>query len=90
MAPSVFKMLNPFAFIMAFGAGLLVVYMTQPKPKVVIRFPTPLNAGKIIYREDGECYKYKVEEVKCDEYDKSAVIEQPSVPKAVNYAAIGK
>jgi hypothetical protein len=72
----IFSYLNPLAFVLAFGVGLLFVYITNPKIKVVIKFPTPLNAGKVIYRDNGECYKYKVEEVDCDSYS-TVMKEQP-------------
>lgn len=53
-------------FIIAFAIGMLVVYTTVPKPDVIIKYPTPENAGKIIYKDDaGVCYKYRAEEVDC-------------------------
>lgn len=64
----IFSFLDPLAFIVAFGMGLMLVYVTNPRPRVVIKFPTPLNAGKVVYREDGECYRYSAEEVDCDSY----------------------
>lgn len=72
----IFSKLNPFAFVLAFGAGLMVVYVTNPRPTLVVKFPTPMNAGKVIYRENGECYVYKHEEVDCDSYS-GVVRDQP-------------
>lgn len=45
----VWSFLNAPAFIIALGIGLMVTYVTVPPPKVVIKFPTPFNAGKIVY-----------------------------------------
>ena len=65
-----------FAFIIAFSVGIFYVYIATPKPKIVIKYPTPYNANKIVYRNDNDvCYKYKVSEVKCS--DKA--IEQPMI-----------
>ncbi len=40
---------NGPVFIIALGIGLLVTYVTVPAPKLVIQFPTPFNAGKVVY-----------------------------------------
>lgn len=71
----VFKF-NFLAFIIAFAIGIFYVYISTPKPKIVIKYPTPYNSNKIVYRNDNDvCYKYIVEEVKCT--DKA--IEQPII-----------
>jgi hypothetical protein len=51
---SVWSFLNGPVFVVALGAGLLVTYMTVPPPKIVIKFPTPYNAGKIVYEGSPE------------------------------------
>jgi len=67
---------NFIAFIIAFAIGILYVYISTPKPKIVIKYPTPYNSNKIVYRNDNDiCYKYQVEEIKCT--DKA--IEQPII-----------
>jgi hypothetical protein len=59
---------NFFAFIIAFAIGILYVYVSAPKPKIIIKYPTPFNADKIVYKNENDiCYKYKVEEVKCND-----------------------
>jgi len=63
---SLFSYINPFAFVVAFGAGLLLTYTVVPPPSVVVKFPTPYNAGRVTYRaEDNNCYKYRADEVAC-------------------------
>jgi hypothetical protein len=68
---------NIFAFIIAFSIGILYVYISTPKPVVIIKYPTPYNANKIVYRNPNSemCYKYEVEEVKCSQN----TIEQPII-----------
>jgi hypothetical protein len=53
-------------FFVAFSVGILYVYLVHPKPPVVIKFPTPLNAGKVIYKDtSGTCYVYNAKPTKC-------------------------
>ena len=40
------------SFIISFCIGILLVYLLTPIPKIIIRYPTPENAGKIIYKDD--------------------------------------
>lgn len=63
-----FGKLNPLAFAVSLGIGLMIVYMTAPRPRRVVRFPSPLNEGKTIYRDAQKgCYVYQSEKVACDE-----------------------
>jgi len=67
---------NIIAFIIAFAIGILFVYLSAPKQKIIIKYPNPYNSDKVVYRGDNDiCYKYKAKEVKC--VDKA--IEQPIV-----------
>ena len=71
----VFKF-NYITFILAFTLGIIYVLISVPKTRKIIKYPTPYNCNKIIYRGlSGECYKFKVEEVSCN--DKS--IAQPII-----------
>lgn len=59
--------LNYVSFFIAFALGIFYVYISAPKQRVVIKYPTPYNADKIYYQnDDNVCYKYKVQEVKCN------------------------
>ena len=61
-----FDFIDPFYFLMALCVGLLYTYVSTPPPHVVVKYPTPFNAGKITYVDDaGVCYKYKVEPKQC-------------------------
>jgi hypothetical protein len=61
-----FGYINPLYFFIALCVGLLYTYITTPPPHIVVKYPTPFNAGQITYLDDaGVCYKYKVEPKQC-------------------------
>lgn len=64
---NIIQQIDPFYFILALAIGLFFVYITNDNvPDVILMYPTPDNAGKIIYKDNGNvCYKYKSEEIKC-------------------------
>ena len=46
--------------------GFLIIYLTSPPPKVVIKYPTIENIGNTTYvDENGQCYKYYAREISC-------------------------
>lgn len=68
--------LNIFSFFAAFLIGLLYVYIDTPKTRNIIKYPTPYNANKMVYKGlTNECYKFKATEVKC----KPNAIPQPII-----------
>lgn len=65
--------IDPKVFLTSLAVGLLYAYLTTPYPKIVYKYPTPYNAGKITYIDDANvCYKYKVTKVACP-LDKSKI-----------------
>ena len=53
-----------FIFILLFG--LLYVYMTEPKLKQVVVYPTPDNESKFQFRDKiDNCFQLKQNTVKC-------------------------
>lgn len=69
--------IRPVYFFAAFAIGLLFAYIITPSPQVVVKFPSPFNAGKIVYKDKAEnCYKYNAEEVQCPS-DPSRISPQP-------------
>lgn len=75
------KFVNPLIFIIAFAISILVVYILQPDPVVVYKFPNPENAGKYTYQDESKnCYKYEANEVKCPS-DPSLILEHPIIIK---------
>lgn len=72
-----FNKLNPFVFIVSFAVGIFMCYITYPAPQIIIKHPTPDNAGKVIYTDEEEnCFKYKAEEVKCPA-DTNKIMKHP-------------
>lgn len=60
--------IRPLYFFISFAIGLLLVYLIQPSPKVVVKFPSPYNAGNITYKDSNDsCYKFDAVKVACDE-----------------------
>ena len=73
----VLQYMEPIYFIIAFSIGIFISYIFAPEPQIVIQYPTPENAGKIIYQDDaGVCYKYRKVDVQCPK-DKTKVKKLP-------------
>ena len=54
------------AFFISLALGLLFFYVIAPQKRIVIKYPNPENAGKVIYKDSNEnCFKFKAEEVTC-------------------------
>jgi len=71
--------INPLAFFIAFGIGIFFTYIFAKPKKIVIQWPNPENAGKLIYRHEENkdtCYKYEANETKCPE-DSSQIYYMP-------------
>jgi len=63
---NLFKYFDPFYFFIALFLGLFMCYVTSPTPEVIVQYPTPENADKMVYKDDtGNCYKFESSEVKC-------------------------
>lgn len=73
----VFEHIQPFYFIVSFAFGIFLSYIFTPSPQIVIKYPTPQNAGHITYMDDGGvCYRYEAVEVNCPE-DKTMIKTLP-------------
>ena len=71
--------INPIVFIISFAVAILFVYILQPDPIVVKKFPNPENSGKFTYQDDEKnCYKYESKEVKCPS-DPNLILEHPLI-----------
>ena len=67
---------NIIAFVIALAFGLFYAYMDVPKERLVIKYPTPYNVNKKIYKGlNDECYKFNATEVQCN----SNSIPQPII-----------
>ena len=55
-----------FIFTMSFFIGIYFVYITAPKPNVIIKYPTLKNVNKLKYIDnDNRCYKFAPKEIDC-------------------------
>ena len=69
--------IDPLYFLIGLFLGILYNYLEDPEPEVIYKYPTPDNAGKIIYQDKaGVCYKYKSKKVDCP-LDKDKMSRQP-------------
>lgn len=66
---SVFSKLNPAAFFIALCMGLLLCYITNPPPQILIKYP--FQDQNIKKRKDGSCFRYTLEEVECPRDEKN-------------------
>ncbi len=56
-----------FPLLLGLVIGVVAILMIKPEKEVVYKYPTPQNAGKIVYKDkNGVCYKYSSKEVNCD------------------------
>ena len=73
--------INPIVFIIAFIIAIGVVYILQPEPIKVYKFPNPDNVGKYTYQDETKnCYKYESNEVKCPS-DPNLILDHPLIIK---------
>lgn len=57
---------NFTAFFLAFALGLFYVYVQAPRAKVIIQYPNPYNAGKIVYRDSANtCFIFNAHRAQC-------------------------
>lgn len=57
---------NAWAFWLALALGMLVAYTLAPTPRLIYKYPTPENAGKVTYADkNGVCYRYRAVPVSC-------------------------
>lgn len=69
--------LNWPVFLVSFGIGILYIYIANPPPKIILKFPSPYNAGKVIYRDKADdCFVFDAERLECPK-DGKQVKKQP-------------
>lgn len=68
--------INFYSFFIAFFIGIFYVYINAPQKRMIIKYPTPYNSDKLVYRgQTGDCYKFHAEEVNCSKNS----VEQPII-----------
>lgn len=55
-----------FYIILGLFLGFFIIYITSPKPRVILKYPTIENINNTTYiDEKGQCYKYYAIEIPC-------------------------
>ena len=72
---NIFNKINIPIFFVAFIFGLFMCYITNPKPKIIIKYPTP-DGDDVFIDDSNSCYKYISEEIECPK-DKNLINEIP-------------
>jgi len=61
----IFNLINPYIFLISFFIGIFIVYITMPKPEIILQYPRPDNEH-LVYQDDAEmCYKMKGQKIDC-------------------------
>ena len=64
-----------FWFIIAFGVGMFLAYISTPIPDIIYKYPTPENSNTTIYSDNANnCYKYQSNKTDCPKDDKKISI----------------
>jgi len=59
-------MVDLFFVIIGLCIGLVVVKLISSPPKIIMKYPTLNNIKDTVYvDENGQCYKYYAEQIKC-------------------------
>jgi len=66
---------NNLALVISFCVGIVFMMFTTPKPKIVIKFPSP-GGDNLFHKNDGSCYRVQAEHVECP-VDRKNVLPQP-------------
>lgn len=63
-------------FFVGLIIGAMYVFYNVPKPRLIIKYPTPYNTKTITYKSlSGDCFKIKKEIVECSD----DAIDQPII-----------
>jgi hypothetical protein len=60
------EIFDPLAFIISLFIGIFIVYSITPPPKIIVKYPTPENSGRITYKDEAHnCFKVLSKETDC-------------------------
>jgi hypothetical protein len=58
--------IDPLIFFLSLFLGLFLTYSLSPTPDVIVKYPTPENCSKLIFKDDADnCFKFISSKVKC-------------------------
>ncbi len=61
------KHIRLIPLVLGIIAGVIAVLFVKPQQIVVYKYPTPENAGKVIYKDKNNvCYRFSATEQNCD------------------------
>jgi len=64
---NMFKHFRFLPFLFGIVIGIVGIYFVKPQETVIMKYPTPDNAGKVTYKDkNGVCYMYDTKKVECD------------------------
>ena len=67
MASGIFAHFDMKMFLIGIVAGIIASYVIKPEKRVIVKYPEPGKADKLVYRDtNGVCFKFKTEPVNCD------------------------
>jgi hypothetical protein len=71
--------INCKIFFISLCVGICLVYIFSSQPEVILKYPTPETENDLIYQDKNNvCYKYKSEEVRCDNTAKNIALQDNS------------
>ena len=58
--------INLFIFALSLFIGLFLVYVTSPKPRIILKYPNLKNVNNLNFvDENNNCVKFSAKEVTC-------------------------
>jgi hypothetical protein len=68
---------NYLAFAVGLVIGGIYLYYKSPERKVLVKYPSPYNAGHVTYKDDTDtCFQYTSKNVECPK-DPKQIKQQP-------------
>jgi hypothetical protein len=67
---------HPLALVLSFCVGMVFMILHVPRPKVVVKFPSPGVPSDLYHTGAGTCYRVRSEHVTCPS-DRKNVLPQP-------------
>lgn len=83
------KYIDIYYFLISFCVGMFMVYIMEPVPEIIIKYPTPDNSKKLIYKDSADlCYTYESKEVPCNNHSIKTPLQSVNNTKKNNKGII--
>ena len=74
---SILKFISIPVFLISFVVGLIFIYIWGEDLHPVYIYPTPENAGEILYKDNADsCYTYKATDAECTYNAKDITVQE--------------